>query len=31
MEKEKEIPVEDGNDFLDILRFSDPEIFRMKF
>ena len=32
MEKEKEtIPVEDGNDFFEILRITDPEIFRLKF
>ncbi len=31
MEKEKEIPVEDGLDFFEILRITDPELFRMKF
>ena len=31
MEKEKEIPVDSGTDFFEILRITDPELFRMKF
>lgn len=30
MEEKENIPVEDGIDFLEILKITDPEIFRLK-